>query len=276
MLMPMSAPRNTFYSDETYIEAAKTLKTLINALLFVFEEHKKTDSDIVVMHLLARCATTINSICELYKLRDFQGCWMLHRCLMERLFHLFHLHSHNGYDEFEKWSFLEQYAAVNRVRSVLGAEVSDQHESLRISGEQKNRERTLRAEGVAWRRPKPEDVAKAMNMKFLYVYGYDYGSMHIHPMANDGHEDFYRMTGLQPAPDFPQQTAVLANSLVIASMLVQQGLLASTMRWRTLIFDYLDAVIDPSGEVPKKYQIAFLKILDLLERELPLCDSGAA
>jgi hypothetical protein len=37
----------------------------------------------------------------------------------------------------------------------------------------------------------------------LYQFGYDFASRLVHPMATDGHEDFYRITKLDPAPDFP-------------------------------------------------------------------------
>ena len=49
--------------------------------------------------------------------------------------------------------------------------------------DKKRRARELSAENPQWKRPFADDVAKAMDLRFLYKYGYDYGSMFVHPMA---------------------------------------------------------------------------------------------
>ena len=91
-----------------------------------------------------------------------------------------------------------------------------------------------------WRRPKAEDVAKHLGMRFLYSYGYDYASTHVHPMANDGILDFFIITKLKRAQDFPDQRVLLSNTVLTGSMIVQQALNASTLAWRVLLFDFLD------------------------------------
>ena len=137
--------------------------------------------------------------------RRLPGLLDLHRCLLDRLFHLSYLREKNEFELFEAWSFLEQYESLNRVRSDPEFGRNLDGVGFSVTTEQKERARTLSRDRPIWRRPKAEDVAKRLDMRFLYSYGYDYASRHIHPMANDGMQDFFTITKLKPAPDFPDQ-----------------------------------------------------------------------
>jgi len=101
----------------------------------------------------------------------------------------------------------------------------------------KERARLLASNPPAWQRPKAEDVAKQLDMRFLYRFGYDFASTHVHPMANDGDQDFYTIAKLKPAHEFPDQRSVLSNTLLVATMIMQEGLNASSLRWRALVYD---------------------------------------
>jgi hypothetical protein len=94
----------------------------------------------------------------------------------------------------------------------------------------------------------------------LYRFGYDFASRLVHPMATDGHEDFYRITKLDPAPDFPDQRSVLSNTLLVATMVVQEALNASSFRWRRVLFDFLDETRRGVGTGSKGYREPFVKI----------------
>ena len=93
-----------------------------------------------------------------------------------------------------------------------------------------------------WRRPKAEDVAKALDLGFLYTYGYLHASAQVHPMADDGLQDFHLLTGAEPAPEFPDQSAVLGNTLLVNTMLLQDAMNASSMRWMALVFNALNDI----------------------------------
>jgi hypothetical protein len=56
-------------------------------------------------------------IVQLWEIKDFQDCWVLHRSLLDRLFHLRALNERDEFDEFEAWSFKKQYEAVARLKS---------------------------------------------------------------------------------------------------------------------------------------------------------------
>ena len=99
-----------------------------------------------------------------------------------------------------------------------------------VTAEQKERARCYRRIGPPGA-AQAEDVAKHLGMRFLYSYGYDYASTHVHPMANDGILDFFIITKLKRAQDFPDQRVLLSNTVLTGSMIVQQALNAR-VPWR--------------------------------------------
>jgi len=73
----------------------------------------------------------------------------------------------------------------------------------------------------------------------LVSLGYDFASRLVHPMATDGHEDFFNHQ-VATGPRFSGSTFSPAKTLLIATMAVQQGLTAIRFRWRRVVFDFLD------------------------------------
>ena len=66
--------------------------------------------------------------------------------------------------------------------------------------------------------------------------------IHVHPMANDGYQDFYAITKLSPAPVFPEQRSILSNTILVLTVLIQEGLNASSLSWRRILYDFIDEV----------------------------------
>jgi hypothetical protein len=65
-----------------------------------------------------------------------------------------------------------------------------------------------------WQGPKAEDVAREMELGFLYRHEYDYASTHVHPMASDGGADFVAVTTSRHRVPLPDST-VVRNSVPI-------------------------------------------------------------
>jgi hypothetical protein len=109
-----------------------------------------------------------------------------------------------------------------------------------------------------------------MNLGFLYKYGYDFASQHVHPMADDGHEDFYNITGLEPRPDFPDWRSVLSNTALVATIIVQEALNASRLSWRKEAFDAIGGARNflLSGS-PLEY-LPMIKMSRIFQEKLPL------
>jgi hypothetical protein len=206
----------------------------------------------------------LQSIVQLWHLGHFQDCWILHRALLDRLIHLRALTERNDFELFEKWSFAEQYDALNRVRSdpAFRAKVNDAN--LIITKKDRMRYKDIKKGNIVWSRPRAEQVAKkSFNMPFLYYYGYDYASKQVHPMATDGEGNYQRIVH-QAYLKFDQRV-VINNSILIQTMLLQEGLNTSKYQWRRIVYKFIEQCrfsLDTGSE-------EHLKTLDTLLRAGP-------
>jgi hypothetical protein len=231
---------------QQYREAAEALHVLAGMLLLEFARHADTEvrRNQIARNFIARADTMVRGIITLWEMGDRADCWILHRALLDRLFHLYDLNQKHQFDVFDDWSFKTLYEAASRLRSDPAME--DNLEGLveDLTPDRKARYHKLVKSPPGWRRPKAKDVAGAMGLAMLYRYGYDYASRHVHPMANDGQEDFFNITGLQPRPDFGEEASVvvLSNSVLIASLILQEALNASVLDWRAVVYDAVEGV----------------------------------
>ena len=259
-------------SAEHCNEAADALHVLSGMLLFEFARHSETGAtrDLIVRNFIARADTMVRGILRLWEIKDYGDCWIIHRTLLDRHFHLRALNDNDQFDLFDDWSFKMQYEAANRLRSDL--DLKGQLKGLvdDLTMEQKARYRQLVKAPPDWRRPKAEDVARAMDLMFLYKYGYDFASQHVHPMANDGQEDFFNITRLEPRPKFPQSVMVLSNSVLAASLVVQEALNASTLLWCKVVYDAVDGVRNFLHSATPEYFLPLAKVSKMFEERIPL------
>lgn len=79
-----------------------------------------------------------------------------------------------------------------------------------------------------------------MDMRFLYLLSYDYGSTHIHPMFQDGESDFNNLISQQNKQ--LSDDVVLRNSIIVQSMLTQDGMNGTTVGWRAIVYDFLEQI----------------------------------
>lgn len=267
----MSPTPKQYYSQESYKEALKSLQGVIVAVIYSLAIHPSDSKHLILRNTLARGSMSLNAIFALWDMSDFQDAWTLHRTLLERLFHITDLNAKNAYDTFDDWSFLEQYKAQNRVKS----DPLFQHEATepfyKLTKEQMERAKQLSATPPLWRRPKAEDVAKSIELGFLYRYGYDFASMHVHPMANDGEQDFFTITKFKPSPYFPDQISVLSNSILAATLILQEVLNQSSFKWRRLLWDYIDGIREFLGSGTASYKDLFVRVM-LVGKEQGLCE----
>ncbi len=244
---------------ERYGKAAETLRVLAGIILLEFARHQSSTRNQIARNFVARADATVTSIFKLWEIGDFGDCWVLYRTLVDRLFHLYALNRDDQFDAFDDWSFKAQYEAANRLRS--DPLMKDRLEGVvdEPTDEQKARYQRLVLKPPQWRRPKPEQTAKDMGLGMLNAYGYDFASTHVHPMANDGQEDFFRLTGLKPAPAFPDWSVALNNSVLVWTMTIQEALNASSLRWRAIVYDGLEGIRQYLGTGEVAYFAAVAK-----------------
>ncbi len=251
---------------QKYANISSTFHITAGILLLELAHEKCDIRDIIIRNCIARADMTSAAIFRLWDLQDYQDCWVLFRCLVDRLFHLWQLSHNDEFEIFEEWSFLEQYNALNRARSDPRAADMKDNIGFALTPEHRKRAKALSHKKIEWQRPKAETAAKGLGMQFLYSYGYDYASAYVHPMADDGEQDFFTLTKLKPTPFFRDHRSVLSNTLLVASVLTQEGLNASTLLWHRRIYDLLEdlrrALVTGSDE----YSIPFNEIRIMLEK----------
>jgi len=258
-----------YFNFEDYQRAADTFYAVCGMILFSFAKHKCDEKNIIIHNFVARAAMIIKAIIRLWEISDYQDAWVIHRSLLDRLFLLHELGEKNEFCEFEEWSFFEQYKTQNKVKS----DPDFKHEAkawfYNLTDEQILRGKTLSSNHPKWRRPRAETIAKSMDMEFLYKYGYDFASTLVHPMANDGQQDFFTITQLEPAPKFPTQISVISNSLLAGSMLLQEALNYSDFKWRQVLWDYLKQMRRFLDKGDMSYMESFIKLGNIFpENEL--------
>jgi hypothetical protein len=268
----MTKSSDKHLSLEQYVRAAEALHVLSGILLFEFARRDEAAAprDQIARNFIARADTMVRGIFRLWEIRDQADCWIIHRALLDRLFHLYDLNQKDQFDVFNDWSFKMLYEAAGRLRS--DPDLQGQIDGLvdDLTEERKNRYRRLAENPPAWRRPKAEDVAKGMGLTFLYRYGYDYGSRHVHPMADDGQADFSTITHLEPRPETPAGVVVLSNSILVASMILQEALNSSSLVWMAVVYDAIDGVRKFLCSAASEHHLPLAKVGKLFAEGVPI------
>ena len=250
----------------------EVLDKFAHLFLYSIEMHQADIRDLVIRNFVARAITTLNSIIALYDAEDFQNCWVLNRCLLDRLFHLHHLSKTNSFQAFADYSFVNDVESRNAMRSDPIFKDRLDPDFFRDSPDEQRKYKALKAAGVRWSRPDAERVAKEMGMVFLYKYGFHYASGHVHPMSYDGQDDFFRLTKLERQGPVPDHSAVLSNSFLATTMTIQEGMNCSSRRWYKIAFDFLHAFTNSLEHDLKGYESTFLELCRLYEEKMTLCD----
>ena len=270
---------NQLLSFREYESAAEALHILTPMLLLEFARHANngTVGDRIARNFIARANTTVSSVFQVWKAGDYTNCWILHRGLLDRLFHLEDLYRNHSFQVFDDWSFKQLCDAAERLRS-------DPFIAGRVDGlvqtatkEQKIRYRKLVANPPRWRRPKAKEVAKRMGLEFLYSYGYDYASRFVHPMGNDGEDDFKALMNMEEtSPLIQRGIVVLSNSVLVASMIFQNALNASSLSWLAVVFDAVHGIREFLRDAAPEHHLALSKVALICGEKRPLAQKQAS
>jgi hypothetical protein len=178
--------------------------------------------------------------------------------MLDRLFHLVDIDENNRYESFDDWSFYQQCKIWHLVRcdpQFCDAPNSQMSEPTPAEKERYNR---LSKCPPKWKRPKAQDVAKSLELPFLYRYGYDFASTHVHPMANDGLQDFFTITNLQPERSFPNPRAVLHDSILVGIVILEQSLSRCDFEWLGVLNRFFSSLMVHLYNGSCEYMDAFI------------------
>lgn len=246
---------------EEYKEFSEILCSFGQMVLFAMAQFPINTKETIIRNFIARALMMHRGVFQLWDIEDYQDCWIIYRCMLDRLFHLNQLLVNNEIEVFDDWSFEQQYNTRNKIRS------DSQYNSRLIAGfwkdtpEEKARMQALQKNSPQWKRPFAEDVAKRMKLKPLYDYGYDYGSTLVHPMANDGQRDFVSITCLGDKTIFPDERVIINNSSMIALLILREGMVGSGLLWRSFVSDILEEFLKFFENGSKDYKTSFVRII---------------
>jgi len=260
--------------SEVLHQAIETFRVYCGVVLLSFARYGQGLRETVARNFIARGMSCTQSIYAVWKAGSEQDAWILHRSLLDRLLHLHYLGETDGFSDFEEHSFRSIYEARHQLLSDPDMRGKAPPSLKELQKKNRPRYESISQKQSQWRRPQAEEVAKRMDLGFLYRFGYDYASMHVHPMAGDGEADFTALISPPGAVKLPDPT-VVRNSILVQSMLVQEALNISRMRWRAIAYDFLDQVRVFLGTGDPQFHVTFYKIVRAWP-EFELCDPSAS
>jgi hypothetical protein len=222
-------------------QAIEAFRGYCVVVLFSFAKHCQGLRETIARNFIARGMICTQSIFSVWKNGSEQDAWILFRSLLDRLLHLRYLAETDGFTDFDDYSFQSMYESRHQLISDPDMKNKAPDNLKELQKVNKARYEVVAAKQPPWRRPKPREVAEKMGLGFLYRSGYNYASMHTHPMSDDGEADFTRLTTRPRTMSLPDST-VVRNSILIHTMLVQEALNISKMRWHAILYDFLGHV----------------------------------
>lgn len=208
---------------------------------FLLDIASKVDGrDVYLRNSIAKTISLLKTIDLLSFIRLYNEGWILYRSLIDRLVYLYYLIDNDNFTDFDEWTYLQLYEYRHN------AKVDEKFKRLlndpffRTEKGDANKYSEIRIKKLNWEKPRAKDVLKSKNLDFIYKFGYDYASMHTHPMSFDGQREFNRMTGSTPNPYQSFDGNILINdSMLISSIIL--NLIISNMKIQPpdIFIDYL-------------------------------------
>jgi hypothetical protein len=200
-------------------EIIESYKKVTHFILIKFDDFNLDTKEIILRNFIAKSHSLLNSISILVKANQIDESKALYRLLIERYFYLEYLEEKKMYQEFKDWSFIKTYEIRNKMRSHSQFNNADVKAELKDNEFQIKKYQELKDKKNQWVEPKIENFAKEIDLSFLYSLGYDLGSSHIHPRADEGLWDALRIVKNETASE-TVVTNLLSNSILISNSIL--------------------------------------------------------
>ena len=195
--------------------------------------------DVYLRNTIAKTVSLLKSIGVLYHIDSYNDGWILYRSLIDRVVYLYYLLENDNFTEFDEWTFVELFELRHNAKVDERFKRLLKNPKFKTQKEETNIYKQYKAR-LNWQKPKPSEVLKDKDLDFVYKFGYDYASMHTHPMSWDGSKEFYKLTGLKPNPhDLNEDLLLLKNSLIIGSMIFNLVIQNLTMELPNFYLEYM-------------------------------------
>ncbi len=244
-------------------------------MIFTFDTIELTSKKTLLRNFAAKSISQLLSIRLLNRCNQTFDCFIIYRSMLDRLAHLYYLERTDTFEQFEKWSYMKQCEANNNSLSDEMLKDSLNKELFLSTPEEKKKYNAIKESGFKWSRPDIKSEFKDKGYYFLYQFGYDHASTHVHPMANDGMIEYFAIAP-DKRPDHIsthieyQSQIILKNAALVSSLTVQACLNSSNYNWRSLVYDFLETFNECYDNYTDEFENNFLKIKSLVENNLPL------
>lgn len=223
-----------------HTEIVRSYENLTKFIILRFESLELKIKDKIIRNFIAKSFSLLNSIYILIDHNQEREAMALYRLLVERYLYLEYLNKTESYQEFDDWSFIKASESRNGMRSNPEFNDSATKKFLKDTKEQVKNYQRLK-EKNKWKEPNLEQLAKELNSKFLYNFGYDLGSSYIHPRAEEGLLDALRIVKNEIIEPFRLENT-LKNSILISNSILMLGLHYSNFDWNGYLYKYCDII----------------------------------
>jgi len=250
-----------------YYKAIEKTEVISKWLLLKLANKVVSTKDIYLRNSIAKSSSLLISIGKLYRQDSYNDGWVLYRSLIDRLVYIYYLTDNDLFDQFEDWTYIQKYEYRNNVRADEKFKRILNDPGFNVERNESNKYRLLKEKGTRWVKPIPKTVLKNKDLDFLYKFGYDIASMDTHPMATDGDEEFYQITGLKPNPYKKlNHEILLKNSILVFSLINQVIFNKLNLKFRGLVYSFLEETRKYINEEPNELDNNYSQLLILTEK----------
>lgn len=240
----------------------ESLILFTTTILYQIGNKVTSTKDIYIVNSIAKVQTLVKSIELVNKEGLYNEGWILFRCLLDRYIHLIYLSRNELHKEFKDWSMIEGYEYMQNAKSEELFPDIKNDPRFKFTKEQSKSYFEEKKRINKFRKPDPKAELKSNGLNFLYKLAYDYASMRVHPMYEDGDEEYYRITKVTPNPYINfNHLELITNTYLVASMILQEGLNQIDLKTHAIVYDYLKGLREDSN-----YDLLFYNIVKIIEQ----------
>lgn len=255
--------------DKKYSEVIEKTEVIIKWLLLNLADKVVTSKDIYLRNSIAKSSSLLSSIEKLHIQSSYNDGWVLYRSLIDRLIHIYYLCNNNLFKQFEDWTYIQKYEYMNNARADEKFKRVLKDPGFKIDKNESTKYRELKNKGIKWVKPNPREILKNKGLDFIYKFGYDIASMDTHPMATDGEEEFYKITGLEPNPYKKlNHEILLKNSILVTSLIYQVIFNNLDVKFRGLLYSFIEETRKCINSEPNEFEIKYAQLLKLAEERI--------
>ncbi|MCH8822839.1 MAG: hypothetical protein IH984_04950 [Planctomycetes bacterium] len=227
------------------------------------------------LNFLARSIRQLQAIDLLVQKSLISDSWSLYRSLVERYFLFVNLADTNKFSVFDDWCFKKQYEIENRIKSSSDLKNKPEVKKRRFSPKDKQRYERISQDRLVkqWRRPNAEEVARHLDLKFLYDAGYAHASSFVHPISTDGLDDYLHLMNRESEIKDEDADVLLSNSQLVTVLHIQHFLNQPEYKWHVTLYDLLDALLDRNQDHSYKCSDLLRKVKIIHKTGTGLCQA---